>query len=70
MVAGATTTDIMIAFFLTEGFLIVVQTFISYGVVIFVFQWDIKGSVIAYFTITILTGVAGLSFGKKFKIIC
>lgn len=57
-------TDLLAAFFVTEGFLIIVQTLIAYLLVLFIFQMEIKGSVLGFLLITILTGAAGLSLGK------
>ncbi|XP_021950773.1 ABC transporter G family member 23 isoform X2 [Folsomia candida] len=63
MVAGIKMTDLLSAFFVTEGFLIIVQTLIAYVLVLYIFQMEIKGSVVGFLLITILTGAAGLSLG-------
>jgi ABC-type multidrug transport system permease subunit len=63
MVAGITMTDLLSAFFCTEGFLIICQTLIAYLLILFIFQMEIKGSVIGFLIIIVLTGMAGLSLG-------
>jgi hypothetical protein len=64
MVAGITMTDLLSAFFCTEGFLILIQTMVAYLLILFIFEMEIKGSVFGVLLIIVMTGVAGLSLGE------
>jgi len=61
VVAGASRLDFLLAVTLTEGATIIVQSIISYLVGTLVFQWEIKGSHVAFVILLFLTGTVGMS---------
>jgi len=63
MVAGVTTFDVLIAFMVTEGSLIVFQSLISFVILVFAFNLVIQGSSILFLVLCLLTGITGLSLG-------
>ncbi len=64
MVAGASKTNVMLPYYFTEGFVILVQTALSCFAAIFIFGWEIQGSIFDFISILILTGISGLTLGK------
>jgi ABC-type multidrug transport system permease subunit len=65
-VAGVTTFDVLLAFMVTEGSVIIFQTLISLFLLIVCFGLVVQGSTTLFMLICLLTGIAGLSLGNFF----
>jgi ABC-2 type transport system permease protein len=68
--AGVQTFDFMIAFFFTEGMVIIIQTTLSTFILVFFFDFQIKGSYVLYTVLCLLCGLAGQSWGFILGILC
>lgn len=64
MVAGVTAFDVIAAFMVTEGSLVVFQVVLSFIIMVFGFGLTIQGSSILFFFLLLLNGISGLSLGK------
>jgi hypothetical protein len=65
MVAGATKSDFVIGCFVTEGVAIIIQSFFSYGVALYIIDGNIVGSHLTLISIIALTGAVGLCCSKN-----
>ncbi|XP_021950774.1 ABC transporter G family member 23 [Folsomia candida] len=63
MVAGVTAFDVIAAFMVTEGSLVVFQVVLSFIIMVFGFGLTIQGSSILFFFLLLLNGISGLSLG-------
>jgi len=64
MVAGVTTLEIMISHFVTQFVLMILQALSSFTLVFLWFQLETVGSMGLAFSLTLLMGIVGISFGK------
>jgi len=63
LVAGSSITSVILPYYLTEGFLIVVQTILSSTATILIFDLTIQGSMVDFIATLLLTGISGLTMG-------
>ncbi|CAL8083324.1 unnamed protein product [Orchesella dallaii] len=68
--AGVQTFDFMMAFFFTEGLVIIVQTVFSTTILTLGFDFTINGSIIWYSLLCLLAGLCGQSWGFILGLIC
>jgi ABC-2 type transport system permease protein len=62
-VAGVKTYEVLLAFLLSEGSVLVIQTSLSYLVMRYVLGIEVKGSVFLLLSLIFLVGLSGLSMG-------
>jgi len=67
-VAGVTDVELLISHFLTQFVLLLLQSLLSFAIMISVFQIKVHGSIVLAFTMGILIGVSGISFGTHAQI--
>jgi hypothetical protein len=63
-VAGTKTWEIMISYFISEGFVLILQTCTCLVTVTQVFHVKIVGSIWLAFALVALNGIAGISLGS------
>lgn len=61
--AGVQTVEILAAYFVTEGIVLIIQTFLIFLIMIFGFNTVINGSAFWAFVLSALIGFSGLSLG-------
>jgi ABC-type transport system involved in Fe-S cluster assembly fused permease/ATPase subunit len=66
LVAGVKDIHILIAYMISEGSLIIIQLILSFGILLTVFDFSVKGSYLMFYLIVFLEGLTGLSLGKMF----
>ncbi|CAL8089214.1 unnamed protein product [Orchesella dallaii] len=70
MVAGVSTFEMMLAFSVTDGMMIIAQSLISTAIILFGFDFRIEGSYVLYGMMCLLTGLCGQSWGFVLGLIC
>ncbi|ODM97298.1 ABC transporter G family member 23 [Orchesella cincta] len=68
--AGVTTFDFMMAFFFTEGLVIIIQAILSTTILTLGFDFTINGSIVWYTLLCLLAGLCGQSWGFILGLIC
>lgn len=68
--AGVTTFEFMIAFFFTEGIVIMLEVFLSTGILVAFFDFEIRGSVVLFTVLMVLVGLSGQSWGFILGLVC
>ncbi|ODM93971.1 ABC transporter G family member 20 [Orchesella cincta] len=69
-VAGCTTFEMMVSFFITDGMIIIAQILISTSIILFGYDFRIEGSYALYGMMCLLTGITGQSWGFVLGLIC
>jgi len=69
LVAGVKTWEIMLAFLVTDGVILLIQQVVCFIIVTFGFQTVVHGSLITACALLTMMGVTGVSLGLKFKLI-
>ncbi|OXA49340.1 ABC transporter G family member 20 [Folsomia candida] len=70
MVAGVQSWEIMTSFLATEGIVVVIQCFVSFFMIIYIFEIEILESFALSVMITIMMGLAGVSMGFLLASFC
>lgn len=63
-VAGVTDLELMISHFVTQSVVLLIQSILSYVIMISVFKIRVQGSILLAYLIGLAVGVSGISFGK------